>query len=101
MKYNIIKYVKDGFVQDMDVTNMSTEELEKLETQGEFLCPGKKCNARLCLVHSSKNGGKTCFLKAVDDKQHHPNCDYKIGNYQERMSSVRMDGVFTEIKCTL
>ena len=43
MKYKIIKYVKDGFVQDMDVTNMSTEELEKLETQGEFLCPGKKC----------------------------------------------------------
>lgn len=35
-------------------------------------------------------------MKAVDDKQHHPNCDYKIGNYQERMSSVRMDGVFTE-----
>lgn len=96
MKYKIIKYVKDGFVQDMDVTNMSTEELENHETQGEFLCPGKKCNARLCLVHSSKNGGKTCFLKAVDDKQHHPNCDYKIGNYQERMSSVRMGGVFTE-----
>lgn len=96
MKYKIIKYVKDGIVQDMDVTNMSTEELEKNETQGEFLCPGKECNARLCLVHSSKNGGKTCFLKAVDDKQHHPDCDYKIGNYQERMSSIRMDGIFTE-----
>ncbi|MDO5020496.1 MAG: hypothetical protein Q4E29_08545 [Lachnospiraceae bacterium] len=96
MKYKIIKYVKDGNMQDLDVTNMSTEELEEHEKQGEFLCPGEKCNAKLCLVHNSKNGGKTCFLKAVDDKEHHPDCDYKIGNYQERISSIRMDGVFTE-----
>lgn len=96
MKYKIIKYLKDGIIQDLDITNMSTKELEEYETQGEFLCSGKNCNARLCLVHSSKNGGKTCFFKAVDDKQHHPNCDYKIANYQERISSVRMDGIFTE-----
>lgn len=53
MKYKIIKYVKDGFVQDMDVTNMSTEELENHETQGEFLCPGKKCNANCALAMRS------------------------------------------------
>lgn len=96
MKYKIIKYVKDGTTQDLDVTKMSTKELEVYETQGEFVCPGENCNARLCLVHSSKNGGNTCFLKAVDDKQHRSDCDYKIGNYQERISSVRMDGIFTE-----
>ena len=96
MKYKIIKYVKDGNTQDLDVTNMSAKELEEHEKQGAFLCPGEKCSAKLCLVHSSKNGGKTCFLKAVDDEQHNPDCDYKIGNYQERMSSIRIDGVFTE-----
>ena len=96
MKYKIVKYVKAGNKQDLDVTNMSTKEMEEYEKQGEFLCPGERCNAKLCLVHSSKNGGRTCFLKAVDDKQHHPNCDYKIGNYQERLSRVRIDGVFTE-----
>ena len=96
MKYKKIKYVVDGIIQDLDVTNLTTRELEEYEEQGQFLCPGNNCNAKLCLVHSSKNGGRTCFLKAVDDKQHHPDCDYKIGNYQERQVTVRMDGIFTE-----
>lgn len=96
MKYKVIKYLKNGIIQDLDVTNLTAKELEDYEKQGVFLCPGEKCNARLCLVHSSKNGGKTCFLKAVDDKQHQQKCFYKIGNYKEIQINRRLDGIFTE-----
>lgn len=96
MKYNEVIYQfnrKNKFVSTKDY---SVQTLENMAKEGQFLCPGKNCKAKLCLVHSSKNGGRTCFLKAVDDKKHSSECEYKIDNYKERHITVRTDGIFTE-----
>ena len=96
MKYENVNYEVNGKVQFIDVKKISTKALEKMSTVGQFLCPGKDCSAKLCLVHSSKNGGKTCFLKAVDDEMHVPHCEYKIQNVKERQNIRYTNGVFTE-----
>jgi len=67
-----------------------------MELEGEFRCPGKECQTKLCLVHNSKNGGRTCFLKAIDDEKHNPKCEYKIENYKEASVKVSKNGIFTE-----
>lgn len=96
MKYDDIIYEVNGKVENITLKNYQVEELEKKEEEGQFFCPGKNCNAKLCLVHSSKNGGRTCFFKALDDEMHSAECDYKIENYKEKHITIRTDGVFTE-----
>ena len=96
MKYDEVIYESNGDYSSLIVKGLSAEELETLSEEGQFLCPGKDCMAKLCLVHSSKNGGRTCFLKAVDDESHAADCDYKIANYKERNVTLRTDGIFTE-----
>lgn len=96
MKYDEIIYEVNGKVETITLKNYQVEELEKKEEEGQFFCPGKNCNAKLCLVHSSKNGGRTCFFKAVDDEMHSAECDYKIENHKEKHITIRTDGVFTE-----
>lgn len=96
MKYSEVVYQFDGEKKYVRTKDYTVETLENMAKKGQFLCPGKNCKAKLCLVHSSKNGGRTCFLKAVDDKNHSPECEYKIDNYKERHITVRIDGIFTE-----
>lgn len=96
MKYDDVIYECNGELEPLHVKGFSVEKLESLAEKGQFLCPGKNCTAKLCLVHSTKNGGRTCFLKVVDDESHIANCDYKIDNYKEKNVVLRTDGVFTE-----
>lgn len=96
MKYDEVIFKSNGDYSTLTVKGLSADELESLSEEGQFLCPGKNCMAKLCLVHSSKNGGRTCFLKAVDDESHVADCEYKIANYIERNAVFRTDGIFTE-----
>lgn len=96
MKYDKVVYESNGNLKTLRVKDYSAEELETLANNGQFLCPGKNCKAKLCLVHSTRNGGRTCFLKAIDDESHVANCDYKIDNYKEKHAFLRTDGIFTE-----
>lgn len=96
MKYKEVVYIKNNYSQKINIEGVLAEKLETMEKEGEFLCSGNKCHAKLCLVHNSKNGGRTCFLKAVDDEKHHPECEYKIDNYKARYVTIRTDGVYTE-----
>lgn len=52
--------------------------------------------AKLCLVHDSKYGGRTFFLKAIDDEKHLPNCNFKNDNYKVSMIHMPINGYFTE-----
>ena len=96
MKYEEANYVKDGRGTKIKVSNYTQSELEEMDQNGEFHCPGKDCDAKLCLVHHSKNGGRTYFLKAVDDSKHSSVCDYKIGNYKPISIREPENGYFTE-----
>lgn len=96
MKYSEIIYVTKNNAIKMNPENYSVKELEEFDLAGQFKCSGKNCNAKLCLVHNSINGGKTCFFKAVDDDEHSKECEYKIGNYTESHVTVRKDGIYTE-----
>lgn len=96
MKYDDVIYESNGVFRPLHVKDLSVEELETFAENGQFLCPGTNCTAKLCLVHSSKNGGRTCFLKAVDDESHVASCDYKNDNYREKNVTLRTDGIFTE-----
>ncbi len=96
MKYDDVIYECEGESELLHVRDLSTDELEKLSKCGQFVCPGGGCTAKLCLVHSTKNGGRTCFLKAIDDGSHAENCDYRIDNYKEKSVVLRTDGFFTE-----
>lgn len=96
MKYEEANYVNNGRETKIQVSEYTQQQLEKMEQDGEFHCPGRNCDARLCLVHHSKNGGRTYFLKAVDDSKHSPNCDYKIGNYTPISVREPENGYFTE-----
>lgn len=96
MKYDNVIYETNGTFKPLPVKDLSAEELEVFAKNGQFLCPGTNCTAKLCLVHSSKNGGRTCFLKAVDDESHEANCDYKNDNYRVKIVTLRTDGIFTE-----
>ncbi len=96
MKYEVANYVRDGKVTKIEVGRYTQNQLEDMEEKGEFVCPGEKCDARLCLVHNSKNGGRTYFLKAIDDNKHGPDCEYKIGNYRPISIREPDNGYFTE-----
>lgn len=96
MKYEEANYVKGVQGTKIQVSDYTQQQLEEMEQDGEFHCPGKNCDAKLCLVHHSKNGGRTYFLKAVDDNKHSPNCDYKIGNYNPIFVREPENGYFTE-----
>lgn len=96
MKYEVANYVKAGHVTEIKVGNYTQDQLEEMEKTGGFFCPGKDCNAKLCLVHHSKNGGRTYFLKAIDDNKHGANCEYKIGNYKAISVREPENGYFTE-----
>ncbi len=96
MKYEEASYVTDGRETKIKVSDYTQQQLEEMEQNGEFRCPGKDCNAKLCLVHHSKNGGRTYFLKAVDDSKHSLDCGYKIGNYSPVSIREPENGFFTE-----
>jgi hypothetical protein len=96
MKYYDVIYESNGVFKPLYVKGLSVEELEAFAENGQFLCPGTNCTAKLCLVHSSKNGGRTCFLKAIDDESHKADCDYKNDNYRVKNVTLRTDGIFTE-----
>lgn len=94
MKYEEAKRLVDGKSEKIDVSKYSTQQLEKME--GDLYCPGDGCMAKLCLVHNSKNGGRTFFLKAVDDEKHLTDCIYKNGNYKATVVHMPVNGYFTE-----
>lgn len=100
MKYEQVKYIKDDKEKMIQVRLYSIVQLEEMEKEGEFFCPFKNCKAKVCLVHNSKNGGRTAFFKAVDDEFHIENCDYKIDNYKEVVKRVNASGYFTEEQIT-
>ena len=100
MKYEQVKYIKDDKEKMIQVRLYSIVQLEEMEKEGEFFCPFKNCKAKVCLVHNSKNGGRTAFFKAVDDEFHIENCDYKIDNYKEVVKRVNASGYFTEQQIT-
>lgn len=96
MKYEEADYVNDGGVKRIKVSDYTSQQLEEMKMVGKFQCPGKNCDAELCLVHSSKNGGRTYFLKASNDSKHSADCDYKIGNYKAISIREPENGYFTE-----
>lgn len=96
MKYEEAYYVQADEKTKIEVSNYTQQQLEKMEQEGEFHCPGENCDAKLCLVHHSKNGGRTYFLKAVDDNKHSSKCGYKIGNYKAISIREPENGYFTE-----
>lgn len=96
MKYDEVQYLKEETQTIVKVKDYLPKQLEDMEKEGEFLCPFEGCKAKLCLVHNSKNGGRTFFFKAVDDEQHMEKCDYKIENYKEVSIKVNANGIFTE-----
>ena len=65
MKYEEADYVNDGGVKRIKVSDYTSQQLEEMKMVGKFQCPGKNCDAELCLVHSSKNGGSTYFLQEI------------------------------------
>ena len=96
MKYELANYVEDGKVIKIEVRKYTQNQLEDMEQRGEFVCPGEHCDAKLCLVHNSKNGGRTYFMKAIDDTKHSVDCEYKIGNYRPVSIREPENGFFTE-----
>lgn len=96
MKYEEADYVNAGGVDRIKVSDYTPQKLEKMKMAGKFQCPGKNCDAELCLVHFSKNGGRTYFLKASNDSKHSEDCDYKIGNYKAISIREPENGYFTE-----
>lgn len=96
MKYEEANYVNDGEVIRIKVSDYTSQQLEEMKLVGKFQCPGKNCDAELCLVHFSKNGGRTYFLKASNDSKHSADCDYKIGNYKAIFIREPENGYFTE-----
>lgn len=96
MKYEVTNYVEGDKVTKIEVRKYTQAQLEDMEQRGQFVCPGEQCAAKLCLVHNSKNGGRTYFLKAKDDAKHGPGCEYKIGNYRPISIREPENGYFTE-----
>lgn len=96
MKYEEVDYINEDNLTTIKVKDYLPKKLEEMEKKGNFICPFEGCDAKLCLVHNSKNGGRTFFFKAVDDEQHIDNCDYKIENYKESSIKVNENGIFTE-----
>ena len=96
MKYEEVDYIQDGKAITINVRDCTSQKLKDMEEEGVFICPFSGCEAELCLVHNSKNGGRTFFFKAVDDKHHIGKCDYKIENYKETSVKVNENGIFTE-----
>ena len=54
MKYEEAYYVQADEKTKIEVSNYTQQQLEKMEQEGEFHCPGENCDAKLCLVHHSK-----------------------------------------------
>lgn len=96
MKYEEAYYECDGVRKKLEIRGISVEKMEEMCLSGQFFCPGVNCTAKLCLVHSSKNLGKTCYLKAVDDKTHSKNCDYKNENVVKARKAKTASGYITE-----
>lgn len=65
-----------------------------MEEKGKFTCSGEKCTAAMCLVHNTKNGGRTCYFKATDDNAHSETCQFKIKNYKAHISMLKKTGGF-------
>lgn len=53
MKYEEANYVNDGGVNRIKVSDYTSQQLEEMKLVGKFRCPGKNCDAELCLVHFS------------------------------------------------
>lgn len=78
MKYTQLNYNDNNVTNLITLSNYTVEQLEEMERKGNFTCPGEQCTAAMCLIHNSKNGGRTCYFKAIDDNAHSDQCNFKI-----------------------
>lgn len=95
MKYTQLNYNDNNATNLITLSNYTVEQLEEMERKGNFTCPGEQCTAAMCLIHNSKNGGRTCYFKAIDDNAHSDQCNFKIKNYKPHISMKKTGGIFT------
>ena len=96
MKYLKLNYNDNTTIKPITIADYTVEKLEEMEQQGEFTCSGKQCTASMCLVHNTKNGGRTCYFKAIDDNAHSDECEFKIKNYKPHLATKKTGGIFTQ-----
>ena len=61
MKYEEAYYVQADEKTKIEVSNYTQQQLEKMEQEGEFHCPGENCNAKWGLLNIFKKGVGTLF----------------------------------------
>lgn len=96
MKYLQLNYNDNSTTNLITLSDYTVEQLEEMEQKGKFTCSGKECTAAMCLVHNTKNGGRTCYFKATDDNAHADQCQFKIKNYKPHLSMKKTGGIFTQ-----
>ena len=94
MKYSQLNYNDNKTTKLITLANYTVKQLEEMEEKGKFTCSGEKCTAAMCLVHNTKNGGRTCYFKATDDNAHSETCQFKIKNYKAHISMLKKTGGF-------
>lgn len=94
MKYLQLNYNDNKTTKLITLANYTVKQLEEMEEKGKFTCSGEKCTAAMCLVHNTKNGGRTCYFKATDDNAHSETCQFKIKNYKAHISMLKKTGGF-------
>lgn len=94
MKYSQLNYNDNKTTKLIILANYTVKQLEEMEEKGKFTCSGKNCTAAMCLVHNTKNGGRTCYFKATDDNAHSETCQFKIKNYKAHISMLKKTGGF-------
>lgn len=92
MKYLRLNYNDNKATKLITLANYTIQQLEEMEEKGKFTCSGKNCTAAMCLVHNTKNGGRTCYFKATDDNSHSESCEFKIKNYKAHISMLKKTG---------
>ncbi|SFB43263.1 hypothetical protein [Clostridium frigidicarnis] len=94
MKYIEAKIIDESGTRIMNIEHMNEKQAEKLE--GKMFCPGEDCKAPLYLAHNPKDGGKTIFFKATNEK-HIEDCQYRNENYKGSIGTkTSINGVYTE-----
>ena len=94
MKYSQLNYNDNKTTKLITLANYTVKQLEEMEEKGKFTFSGEKCTAAMCLVHNTKNGGRTCYFKATDDNAHSETCQFKIKNYKAHISMLKKTGGF-------
>ncbi len=93
MKYNSAKLVTDGVISEVDLQDMREDKIKEL--LGNLFCPGEDCMATLFISHNSRNGGKTVYLKAMNEN-HIDTCPYKDENFKAITTRIPIGGFYTE-----